>query len=500
MKLCTDVLYQELSQHNKVFVSGTPIHTLSLDAPAFWYDGMAYQDGMIYVGRAGEMPEPAAGTACLLVCVGGRFPALRRAGRCCVFSLPEETDLFRVFNALQDVFRKYEAWKEALEEIVRITADLEQMLRITAELFGNTFGVCNKHLEVIATASPDGSVTPANVKPLSEDRVAKFADTHARNISMRELFAFTMEGVKTYCLNIFSQDAYQGLLTMVDDGPPVTEGRLELFQFFFRFIREAVKQRNKKGNSSMVTLKNVFQELVNCMPVSISRIEKALSGDNQKQQKWVCLAARPSRAMEHIPTEYLCSQVERMLPKSVALYQEPHVVLYVPLNVDPGQDPAVRQKVERMVNKLFICAGVSNVFWDLTEARFHYRQAVIALETAGEFPDRPELCHFQDYALAYALRNSTGELSPGYIVPQGLNLLRQEDERERDYSRWTTLKTYLDNEMNATQTAKDLYIHRTTLQNRLQKIEALVDLSTAKSRMYLRYAMWLTELFEESDK
>lgn len=495
MKLGTDILYQELSKSMQVERSGKEINTLTLDPPVFWCDGMRYRSGMICIGRADELPEPPQNLSCLIISVGGRLPTFRKTS-CCVFSIISEANLFRVFNLLQETFSRYEVWRENLEQIVQTTADLDEMLRITAPLLGNDLGICNKHLELIAHASPDGTVDSRVGVPLSQERVAKFADSHAQNISMRELFTFTMEGTKTYCLNIFTQDSYQGLLTISEGGEPITAGKLALYEFFFQYICKATMQRINKGSSRTITLKTVFTELVNCMPVGISRIARALSGEYQENREWLCLAAKPSKLMENIPTEYLCSQIEKILPKSVAIFQDPHIVVFVPEGGEPGQEEASARKLQQVVAKFFGCAGVSNLFWDLTEARFYYRQAVIALETAGEFPERPELCHFQDYALAYALRNSTGELAPEYILPRGLVKLRQEDEREKDYSRWDTLKTYLDNEMNATQTARDLYIHRTTLQNRLQKIESAVDLGSPESRMYIRYAMYLCELYE----
>lgn len=495
MKLCTDVLYQNLSSHMQVECYGKPIHTLDLEPPVFWCEGMTYQDGKTYIGRSGELPEPIGSVACLLICVGGRFPSFWNASRCCVFSTASETNLFRVFNLLQEIFSRYEAWKDRLDQIVHTTADLEEMLRITSHLFGNSFGFCNKYLEVVACSSPDGRANSTLGTPLSEERVAKFADSHAQNIAMRELFTFSMDGVKSYCLNIFAQDSYQGLLTMSDDGSPITPGKVALFEFFFQYIRKAVIRRIKTGSSSTVTLKNIFYELITCVPVSPSKIAKALSGSRQENKKWLCLAAKPSKAMENLPIEYFCSQIEDTLPKSVAIPQEPYVIVFAPDDVFLSEG-TLSQKLQQTVSRFFGYAGVSNVFCDLPDARFHYRQAVVALETAMDLIEKPVLCHFQDYALMYALRNSLGELSPEYIIPKGLLDLRAEDAREKDYSRWNTLKTYLDNEMNATQTARELYIHRTTLQNRLKNIENLIDLSTPRSRLYLRYGIYLYEIFD----
>jgi Regulator of polyketide synthase expression len=53
------------------------------------------------------------------------------------------------------------------------------------------------------------------------------------------------------------------------------------------------------------------------------------------------------------------------------------------------------------------------------------------------------------------------------MMPCGLTRLLQESKEGADY--WRTLEVYLDHEMNASQTARELFIHRTTLQNRLNR-------------------------------
>lgn len=398
--------------------------------------------------------------------------------------------MLRVFNRLQQIFARFEAWKEHLDTVLHTTADLEEMLCITAPLFGNSLGLCNKQLELVASADADGSMRHATGMPLSEARVAKFADSHAKNTAMRELFTYTLDGEKSYCLNIYAQDCYLGLLTLSDDGLPVTPGKLALLAFFFQYIRKAVLRRIEHGNSNIVTLKAIFSDLINCIPVSSGRINKALSGTNLEKTVWCCMALKPAKAMESIPAEYLCTQIEENLSRSIAFSQDRYVVVFLPEG--GGLDSTTGRQ---MLQHLFDHGGISNSFLDLREARFAYRQAVIAQEVAEMSPDRPRICAFQDCALAYALKGSLGELPPEQMIPRGLIALLEEDKREEDYSRWNTLKVYLDNEMNATKTARDLYIHRTTLQNRLKSIEKKVALTTPASRLYLRYGLYLYELF-----
>ena len=125
----------------------------------------------------------------------------------------------------------------------------------------------------------------------------------------------------------------------------------------------------------------------------------------------------------------------------------------------------------------------------------YFRQAMIALETADSMEIQEKFCYFEDYALSYALKNSIGELRPELMMPCGLARLLQESREGADY--WKTLEVYLDHEMNASRTARELFIHRTTLQNRLSRISRFVDLDSPESRMYLRYCIYLYRLFQK---
>ena len=58
---------------------------------------------------------------------------------------------------------------------------------------------------------------------------------------------------------------------------------------------------------------------------------------------------------------------------------------------------------------------------------------------------------------------------------------------------WKTLKTYLDNECNASQTANRIFVHRSTLSHRLEKIRQWVHLDTPDQRLYIRMCIRMRE-------
>ena len=65
------------------------------------------------------------------------------------------------------------------------------------------------------------------------------------------------------------------------------------------------------------------------------------------------------------------------------------------------------------------------------------------------------------------LHNCSGEFKTDMILSDGLKTLRNFDS---NVDNCNTLRVYLDNECNASKTANELFIHRSTLLTRLEKI------------------------------
>lgn len=93
---------------------------------------------------------------------------------------------------------------------------------------------------------------------------------------------------------------------------------------------------------------------------------------------------------------------------------------------------------------------------------------------------------FDDYILDYMLEQSTTQISPELLCHQSLSILKKYDE-ENNTELLHTLNVYLSLERNALQTANTLFIHRSTLFYRLERIQKLtrLNLDDAKVRLVL---------------
>ena len=106
------------------------------------------------------------------------------------------------------------------------------------------------------------------------------------------------------------------------------------------------------------------------------------------------------------------------------------------------------------------------------------------------------MAHFGDWSFKYILDICISEFTPKYLLPKELLELRGENAEQGDVDYWETLKCYLDNGMNVSATARDLFIHRTTLQYRLDRIAKRIDISDPANRLYIHLCIYLYDTYE----
>ena len=487
MLLCSGILHQELAENTAVFTAGRRIDTLSLRPPVFFTEGMRYEDGGVYIG-AGILPEPGPSVSCLLICVGSHIPASWHAGRCAAFSLPK-TDILTAFNLVQETFLKYTDWNDRLLTILNTTADLQEMVDLTAELLGRDLAVVDSRLQFLYGSTPGSKAGADYDTNLSVQSVQSWAALHKSNTSHREPFCYQYNGSTDYCINIYRNGIYRGILTMSPTSPEDEGSAQILFRHFADlFIRAMDKARNHE--TLPAGMRSIFRDVLHCLPVNQALLEREKA--SFPVRKWRCLVLRPHGEMSELPLEYFCRQLEEYFAASCALTFDSQVVLFLPVRENQKMKELPRLSEE--LRDFDVRCGVSQFFEQPENARTCYTQARIALQLASRLKPGEKIAYFRDYALSYALQNSVGDLRPRDLWPEGLRKIRSGLPREDS---WKTLRTYLDLEMNATQTARVLYVHRTTLQAHLKKIEELVDLSTPESRMYIRYCMYLDELLHQ---
>lgn len=485
MKLCSDVIYTRLSMRTNVTRSGRNLSQLTLNGPIFYTEGAEFQDGFVYIGRTGEMPDPENGRSCLLISVGGREPVVRGLSKWERFNIVDRTDILTVFNLVQEVFLEYAKWSERLWEIAENDGDFSEMVEMTSHLFGRWIVLTDNSLEIVASCYGEGGSPDEN--PLSLEAVEMFAPDHKRNTMQREPFLFQLSGQDAYCYNIFYQDEYVGVISIQAEDPPLSPGEKHLFEFFAQFVFKAIRRSIRKSRGGKFSISAAFSDLLSCLPVNQRQLGqriKELYGDGAR---WICVAIEVPASLKGVPIDYFCSQVEERFENGYAVPSSSDIALLIPLDDAEVRTNDHFPNVDRVLGELGVRAGISYPFSDLMLSRGFFRQAQHALSTLGDAAGVRRVAYFSETVLEYMLANASGEFSPEHLVPAELFQMLDENLFPREY--WDTLRCYLDNEMNASKTARDMNVHRTTLLKRLERILSLVDMETPEERLLVR--LWI---------
>ena len=122
---------------------------------------------------------------------------------------------------------------------------------------------------------------------------------------------------------------------------------------------------------------------------------------------------------------------------------------------------------------------------DISQAKEQVRKTCIAYLTKDEFGD---------YVVPWLLAEGKGSWPAAYVChPAIVELARHDEENGTDYL--GTLKTYMACCYNASAAAKDLFIVRTTLLYRLERMAEIADVNFADlgERTYLALSLALWE-------
>lgn len=151
-------------------------------------------------------------------------------------------------------------------------------------------------------------------------------------------------------------------------------------------------------------------------------------------------------------------------------------------------------------------ACIGNFTRWLSSLRYMYNQAKGTIKYAKVFCSDPEerIFRFEDYSMYQIVGLCVDHCKdfhdgdPVYLCHPGVITLVTYDLRHKT-NLYQVLYTYLRNDRNLTQTARDLFFHRNTLQHKIEKIESIVNesLDSSAIRQRLLFSCMVVEYMQK---
>jgi DNA-binding PucR family transcriptional regulator len=132
------------------------------------------------------------------------------------------------------------------------------------------------------------------------------------------------------------------------------------------------------------------------------------------------------------------------------------------------------RRLHPFVRSLQAKAGISDPMHDLSQARLFFLQASTTLENGSLIHPDQSIYAYQDYALVGMVVNALGDMPVEMLFSEGFRRLVEHD-RESQASYLDTLRVLLDCNMSITKASRMLYVHRSTLLERIARIKRDLD-------------------------
>lgn len=504
MKLNADIIYEHLSGMFDATMYGTPAKELSLQRPAFYMESdSTFRNKHVYLASADHLPtRSAVEKDALIVCVGESPQVPFYARKCCVIQIKGAPDFFAVYLAIQDIYDRLDAWNNKLFELFKEDADIGGIIACSTDVFHAPILVIDSNFHIIATADAVNLRFEGRWKDdegnLSKYSMEHFLERSALLTAYHGPMYLKIVDSNALCVNLYDRsDRYVGCLCILIPEESYTCGFDALAVYLARIVEKSIEKNPALLATEHNARKSVLKSLTDGFPIDPSRCW--LIDNLDAPEGFACAVLRSADAEHPLPSTYLSSSFELSFAGSYSFPWNDSVACVLDIGALGLRAKNLRKDLDALIGpfaeSLKVSAGISLGFKDLRDARLYLLQADAALRTGFLAQHEGYCVNYEDCALEEMIANSCAGAPIETLFPYELRLLMEHDENSA-VSLVETLRVFLDENMNYSKVAGMLYVHRSTLVDRINKIEKSygLDLRDPDKRLYLQIILKALEM------
>ena len=511
-KLNMNILHDALSERYPGTVLQAPDEAAFLEDVRLFTPDQSLVSQHVYIIRGEEAHLLPPGMERLCFIVAGESDAPAIPGSCYVLRIRGEADVFRILACAQDVFEKYRNWNLQLHAVLDMDSPLEAMLQVSRDIFHNPIFVHDVGFNILAYShrAPGMLVweqdprTGNHIVPLSLINDFKVEPAYLATLATTEpsLYPPEQRGYPILYMNIWRDGRYEGRICVDELETPILPGQYLAIGHLAKLIVRSL------GNHSLMqfNLENSITEFF-CSYLSgavedQTQIMKMLQLLNWKRyDSYLCLRLDARQQDIRMKSSAAAlGHIELQVPNSHAFIYQEGISVIVNLTYSHSRISDVVSRLAILLRDGLMKMGTSTEIKDFLLIPQGHEQAVTALNLGLQSTSMRWCYRFDDYFLEFLHMKAAEVLPPQLLCPQKLIDLRNYD-RANHTDLYNTLKIYLEMERNVLQTANKLFIHRSTLFYRLERIRKIadVDLDDAQERLILRLSFYFLALEEQEN-
>lgn len=413
-------------------------------------------------------------------------------------------DINEVFNRILDCFDFYNAWYDECINKIQQKCSIQDILELSRGIFHDNVMVADSSyliLNYLECRLPENIILTERQK-----KQMQFSETAQKNSTIPLPYILqTREDKRIYrnleygynlivddeelpisIVNLFNKNILWGWVLESNTFTKCTEGKVQVLEVLGQLL-EMWLSKDSDIRKTMEDFSNVFQKVFyKNNKEDCYKLERHLSnlGWSSRAKKKVLIIENTQADVAILSN--LCYRLNSKKNSVACVLEEKAVLL---CNLDMQSEKSFSKELMKMLSDSSCRAGGSYIFSDICQIR---EQKILA-ETALIYGEKSTGCvnNCEKYILPYLkdliIKNSNVDFYHPAI--EQLEVYDSENSTELV----ETLYCFLRMERNYGHTAKKMFVHRNTIQYRIEKIKELteLDLEDVQIRMHVLLSLWI---------
>lgn len=498
------ILYEDLREFAPKLSCRRKVTECPLTYFSFYQPGRTLDVGCLYVVTPEQLAEAGEGS---FLCLGEPDSGTLEAKDAVLWG-GAGMDTSALLAKLSELFHSYMGWLHALEQAVHRRKPLDEFGKLSLPVFRRPITLFKYNFFVLF------SVYDQAYGPLPEAYYQYTAGAYLNDQIMGDIeengdlseamtkrgpyLHTSSTGIRVLCINLWEQDRFVGVL-QVDEVPvPVSQREFALIHILGEILMRSIRENSQINFSLNSDLQGVIYDLLEHSPVADSRLVAALGTVGWRaEDTYACIVCRP--VLDHVPENALFMRGETLtqrFPCSIYVVYQNQILLFCNQScMEKGACRAALKELRELLSGMQFLAGVSGDYESFYKSGYFYEAAVRAIAYGLRQLPRQSLYYYEAYMVEIFRDHLLKDTIRDVFIPQELLRLIQYD-RQNDGDYCKVLRALLCNNMSCTDAAQELFTHRNTVLNRLNRMKEHFHMNL-NSYTYRLKLMIAFEMLEE---
>ena len=408
----------------------------------------------------------------------------------------------QVLNKMLTTYMGHLNLDTQLRTYIDAYAGFQPLISACAKAMGCSCALVDRHFRIVCQADEEKGAESswlADSFDLSDIALFMGAKSYRDMRTSRKVFAAPgFDGV--FLCNVFANDMPVGMLAFAHDGAVLGARYVRfLIQYLTPFVEEMYAHLGTFGTTSESAsqIKDMLVRAFRGLPYDAKELKETVAREaGQASDRFAVLRFERVFGQEDSgEIDYLAWRVELGWPGAYCVAIDGELYALVDLNSrGRTKHEPLSQGLAQFIRDALVKVGISREFSSFGQLGAAFAQASAALEQGGETDSTYWIYRFGEYAFDWLCMHGGGSAASEHAYHPAIAELARYDEAHGS-ELLHTLRVFMDSRYNATLAAQSLFVARSTLINRLERIVELthIDLDDPDERLYLALSLKLQD-------